>query len=114
MPLLHLLHSADDPQGAVHERALQDEDRITTYAMLTARLGESPIKRLPIKIAGLHFAKDNCTILMRFRPIALFNGKVRLGSRLCENAAEIAPLQKLNEFSRPQVDQKEENRKRRG
>jgi hypothetical protein len=34
------------------------------------------------------------------------------GSRLCENAAEIAPLQKLNEFSRPQVDQKEENRKK--
>src|SRR5208283_785701 len=38
---------------------------------------------------------------------------VGLPAHLCENAAEIAPLQKLNEFSRRQVDQKEENRKKR-
>jgi hypothetical protein len=35
---------------------------------------------------------------------------VRLGSWLCENSAAIAPLKKVNEFSRPQADQKEENR----
>ena len=37
-----------------------------------------------------------------------------LPAHLCENAAEIAPLRKLKEFSRPQVDQKEENRKKLG
>ncbi len=36
----------------------------------------------------------------------------RFGSWLCKNDAEIALLKKVNEFSRPQADQKEENRKR--
>ena len=36
------------------------------------------------------------------------------GPRPCENSAEVTPLKKIPAFSRPQVDQKEENRKRGG
>jgi hypothetical protein len=46
--------------------------------------------------------------------IFLTIGNDRFGSGLCENSAEIAPLKKVNEFSRPHADQKEENRKTRG
>ncbi len=36
------------------------------------------------------------------------------GSRLCENSAEVASPKNVDKFSRPQADQKEENRKRTG
>jgi hypothetical protein len=36
----------------------------------------------------------------------------RNGSWLCENSAEATSLKKIPAFSRPQVDQKAENRKR--
>ncbi len=53
-------------------------------------------------------------ILGRWHNHRSFNGDVRFGSWLCENSAEIAPLKKVNEFSRPQADQKEENSERKG
>ena len=39
-------------------------------------------------------------------------GNVGIGSWLCQNAEEIAPWKNVNEFSSPQADQNDENRKK--